>query len=130
MSLDATSVAALTALTIPIPAWRMTDGDRRRPPGSGWSFLAPDGPSRNEEELIAGPLGEVADAVVRRGDADGRMFVRYANPQRHRLPELAPSILRLHANRLGDQATENLTLGLRDRTPRFLLAHRPVGARA
>ena len=67
--------------TIAAPRW--TDAKRRRPPGSDWLYVTLDGPPRTEDDLIAGPLGELADGIVERGDADGWMVVRYADPNRH-----------------------------------------------
>jgi thiopeptide-type bacteriocin biosynthesis protein len=63
------------------PGW--TDAERRRPPGSDWLYVTLDGPPRTEDDLIAGPLGELADSIVERGDADGWMLVRYFDPNRH-----------------------------------------------
>lgn len=66
--------------TIPARPW--ADVERRRPPGSDWLYVTLDGPPRTEDDLIAGPLGELADGIVERGDADGWMFVRYGDPHR------------------------------------------------
>jgi thiopeptide-type bacteriocin biosynthesis protein len=62
------------------PLW--AEADRRRPPGSDWLYFTLDGPPRTEDELIAGPLGELADSIVGRGHADGWMLVRYSDPDR------------------------------------------------
>ncbi len=62
------------------PVWG--DSDRLRPPGSDWLYLTLDGPHRNEDELLTGSLGDLADGFVQRGDADGWFFVRYADPDR------------------------------------------------
>ncbi|WP_328475125.1 lantibiotic dehydratase [Actinoplanes sp. NBC_00393] len=72
---------ARTRRAAPARAW--TDAERRRPPGSDWLYVTLDGPTRTEDELIAGPLGELADRIVARGDADGWMLVRYSDPARH-----------------------------------------------
>ncbi|MEV6304525.1 lantibiotic dehydratase [Actinoplanes sp. NPDC051861] len=66
-----------------VPAAPRVDAERRRPPGSDWLYVTLDGPPRTEDDLIAGPLGELADGIVERGDADGWMLVRYADPDRH-----------------------------------------------
>ncbi|MEV0825089.1 lantibiotic dehydratase [Nonomuraea rubra] len=58
------------------------EAERRRPPGSDWLYVTLDGPARNEDELLAGSLGELADTLVERGDAYGWYFVRYADPDR------------------------------------------------
>ena len=70
------------------------DTDRLRPPGSDWLYVTLDGPGRTEDDVVAGPLGELADGIVARGDADGWFFVRYSDPDRQLR-------LRLH----GDPAT-------------------------
>jgi thiopeptide-type bacteriocin biosynthesis protein len=64
----------------PPVAW--PDAARRRPPGSDWLYVALDGPSRTEDALVTGSLGDLMDAVVARGDASGWFFVRYADPDR------------------------------------------------
>jgi lantibiotic biosynthesis protein len=56
--------------------------DRIRPPGSDWLYLALNGPRGTEDELLAGPLGDLADGLVERGDADGWFFVRHGDPDR------------------------------------------------
>ena len=71
------------------PTW--PEADRRRPPGSDWLYLALCGPRGTEDALLAGSLGELADRLVERGDADGWFFVRYGDPE----PQLR---LRLHGD--------------------------------
>jgi thiopeptide-type bacteriocin biosynthesis protein len=61
----------------------LADADRRRPPGSDWLFLCLYGPRADENQLLAGPVGEFAERLVDRGQVDGWLFVRYADPEPH-----------------------------------------------
>jgi thiopeptide-type bacteriocin biosynthesis protein len=71
------------------PHW---DGqDRLRPPGSDWLYVILGGPRANEDALLAGSLGALAERFVEQGDADGWFFVRYSDPE----PQLR---LRLHGD--------------------------------
>ena len=55
--------------------------DRRlRPPGSEWLYLKLYGPREDEDELLAGPVRELAGAAVEDGLASGWFFVRYGDP--------------------------------------------------
>lgn len=63
-----------------VVAW--SQEQRRRLPGSDWLYLTLDGDRRTEDAVIAGSLGELADGFVERGEADGWLFLRYADPHR------------------------------------------------
>jgi thiopeptide-type bacteriocin biosynthesis protein len=61
----------------------LADADRRRPPGSDWLFLCLYGPRAGEDELLAGPVDELAGRLAAGGQIDGWLFVRYADPEPH-----------------------------------------------
>ncbi|HTD37765.1 MAG TPA: lantibiotic dehydratase [Candidatus Limnocylindrales bacterium] len=56
---------------------------RLRPPGSEWLFAKIYGSPGRDDELIAGPLRELADGAVAAGHAKGWFFLRYADPEPH-----------------------------------------------
>ena len=63
------------------PLWG--DEDRIRKPGSDWLYLTLPGRRGDEDAVLAGPVGELADRLVADGDAEGWFFVRYDDPRRH-----------------------------------------------
>jgi lantibiotic biosynthesis protein len=73
------------------PHW--SGQDRLRAPGSDWLYVILSGPRANEDALLAGSLGALAERFVEQGDADGWFFVRYSDPE----PQLR---LRLHGDGL------------------------------
>ena len=56
---------------------------RLRPPGSEWLYLKLYGPREDEDELLAGPVRELAEAAAEDGLASGWFFVRYGDPDPH-----------------------------------------------
>ncbi|HEY6707952.1 MAG TPA: lantibiotic dehydratase [Actinomycetota bacterium] len=56
---------------------------RLRPPGSEWLYVKLYGPREDEDELLAGPVRELAEAAVEDGLASGWFFVRYGDPDPH-----------------------------------------------
>ncbi|MFJ9770609.1 lantibiotic dehydratase [Kitasatospora sp. NPDC101157] len=56
---------------------------RLRPPGSDWLYLKLYCPTRNEDDLIGGPLRSFAEYATQSGLSDGWFFLRYADPERH-----------------------------------------------
>ncbi|MFG1626042.1 lantibiotic dehydratase [Kribbella sp. NPDC049227] len=115
-------VTRTKARTLP----RQQDSHRLRPPGSDWLYLALDGPQRTEDELLIGSLGDLADGVVERGDADGWFFVRYSDPDRqlrlrlHGDPavlveRVLPEVTRWAAYAIGSGARTRLELSTYER---------------
>lgn len=105
-------------------AW--ADAERIRPPGSDWLYLALNGPRGTEDELLAGSLGELADGLVERGDADGWFFVRYGDPERqlrlrlHGTPEaltsrVLPALMRWGADAVAAGARTSISLQVYER---------------
>jgi thiopeptide-type bacteriocin biosynthesis protein len=66
-----------------VPAWPAGRDERLRPPGSEWLYLKLYGPREDEDELLAGPVRELAGAAVRDGLASGWFFLRYGDPDPH-----------------------------------------------
>src|SRR5829696_1143248 len=66
-----------------VPAWPAGRDERLRPPGSEWLYLKLYGPREDEDELLAGPVRELAEAAVRDGLASGWFFLRYGDPDPH-----------------------------------------------
>jgi lantibiotic biosynthesis protein len=56
---------------------------RLRPPGSEWLYLKLYGSREDEDELLAGPVRELAEAAVHDGLASGWFFLRYGDPDPH-----------------------------------------------
>jgi thiopeptide-type bacteriocin biosynthesis protein len=56
---------------------------RLRAPGSDWLYLKLYGPREDEDELLAGPVRELAEAAVGDGLAAGWHFLRYGDPDPH-----------------------------------------------
>ena len=56
---------------------------RLRPPGSEWLYVKLYGPREDEDELLAGPVRELAGAAARDGLASGWFFLRYGDPDPH-----------------------------------------------
>jgi thiopeptide-type bacteriocin biosynthesis protein len=56
---------------------------RLRPPGSDWLYLKLYGPREDEDELLAGPVRELAEAAVEDELASGWFFLRYGDPDPH-----------------------------------------------
>ena len=67
----------------PVPRLPAARGERLRPPGSDWLYLKLYGPREDEDELLAGPVRELAEEAVRDGVAAGWFFVRYGDPEPH-----------------------------------------------
>jgi lantibiotic biosynthesis protein len=67
----------------PAPAEPVAREERLRPPGSDWLYLKLYGPREDEDELLAGPVRELAEAAVRDGLASGWFFLRYGDPGPH-----------------------------------------------
>jgi thiopeptide-type bacteriocin biosynthesis protein len=66
-----------------VPAWPAGRDERLRPPGSEWLYLKLYGPREDEDELLAGPVRELAGAAIRDGLASGWFFLRYGDPDPH-----------------------------------------------
>jgi lantibiotic biosynthesis protein len=64
----------------PAPAVPVAREERLRPPGSDWLYLKLYGPREDEDELLAGPVRELAEAAVHDGLASGWFFLRYGDP--------------------------------------------------
>ena len=60
-----------------------TREERLRPPGGEWLYLKLYGPREDEDELLAGPVRELAAAAGRDGLASGWFFLRYGDPDPH-----------------------------------------------
>ena len=56
---------------------------RLRPPGSEWLYVKLYGPREDEDELLAGPVRDLAEAAVGDGVASGWFFLRYGDPDPH-----------------------------------------------
>jgi len=56
---------------------------RLRPPGSEWLYVKVYGPREDEDELLAGPVRELAESAVEDGLASGWHFLRYGDPGPH-----------------------------------------------
>jgi lantibiotic biosynthesis protein len=56
---------------------------RLRVPGSDWLYLKLYGAREDEDELLAGPVRDLAEAAVDEGLASGWFFLRYADPDPH-----------------------------------------------
>jgi len=67
----------------PVPAQLVPWEVRLRPPGSEWLYVKLYGPREDEDELLAGPVRELAEAAVRDGLASGWFFLRYGDPDPH-----------------------------------------------
>ena len=67
----------------PVPGPPGPAGERLRPPGSDWLYLKLYGPREEEDELLAGPVRELAEAAVGDGQAEGWFFLRYGDPDPH-----------------------------------------------
>jgi thiopeptide-type bacteriocin biosynthesis protein len=67
----------------PVPAQLVPWEVRLRPPGSEWLYVKLYGPREDEDELLAGPVRELAEAAVEDGLASGWFFVRYGDPDPH-----------------------------------------------
>jgi thiopeptide-type bacteriocin biosynthesis protein len=57
--------------------------DRLRLPGSDWLYLKLYGPAAFQDDLVTGPLPDLARSVTDAGLADRWFFVRYADPDPH-----------------------------------------------
>jgi lantibiotic biosynthesis protein len=60
-----------------------TARDRTRIPGSDWLFVKLYGPRENENGLLTGVLGDLAEMIDNSGLARQWFFVRYADPEPH-----------------------------------------------
>jgi thiopeptide-type bacteriocin biosynthesis protein len=58
-------------------------GDNLEAPGSDWLFIRLPVPLDAMDDLIAGPVSRLANALIARGDARLWFFVRYADPEPH-----------------------------------------------
>jgi lantibiotic biosynthesis protein len=58
-------------------------GERLRPPGSDWLYAKLYGAREDEDELLAGPVRELAEGAVRAAEASSWFFLRYADPDPH-----------------------------------------------
>ena len=58
-------------------------GVRHARPGSNWLYVKIYGPADRQDALLAGPLGDFAQAMIHGGLADGWFFIRYADPDPH-----------------------------------------------
>jgi thiopeptide-type bacteriocin biosynthesis protein len=67
----------------PVPGPPGSAGERLRPPGSDWLYLKLYGAREEEDELLAGPVRELAEAAVGDGQAQGWYFLRYGDPDPH-----------------------------------------------
>ncbi|MFI6155861.1 lantibiotic dehydratase [Kitasatospora sp. NPDC051170] len=56
---------------------------RRFPPGGEWTYLKVYGDAAAQDELITGPLAELAEGLGESGLADRWFFIRYADPDPH-----------------------------------------------
>ena len=56
---------------------------RLRPPGSDWLYLKLYAPAMLHEQLLAGPVRELAEFARSAGLTDGWFFIRYADPEPH-----------------------------------------------
>jgi thiopeptide-type bacteriocin biosynthesis protein len=65
------------------PAPPVAREGRLRPPGSDWLYLKLYGPREGEDELLAGPIRELAEAAVSEGLATDWFFLRYGDPDPH-----------------------------------------------
>jgi thiopeptide-type bacteriocin biosynthesis protein len=65
------------------PVGRVPDDVRYLLPGGRWTYLKLYAPARQHEELIAGPVREMARVLQRQGHVDHWFFVRYADPAPH-----------------------------------------------
>jgi thiopeptide-type bacteriocin biosynthesis protein len=65
------------------PAPPVARDGRLRPPGSDWLYLKLYGPREDEDELLAGPIRELAGAAVTDGLAAAWFFLRYGDPDPH-----------------------------------------------
>jgi lantibiotic biosynthesis protein len=66
-----------------VPAPLVPRDVRLRPPGSEWLYVKLYGPREDEDELLAGPVRELAEAAADDGLALGWFFVRYGDPDPH-----------------------------------------------
>ena len=57
--------------------------ERTKLPGSDWLFAKVYGPSDSEDELLRGPVRELADIAVLGGAAQEWFFLRYSDPDPH-----------------------------------------------
>ena len=58
-------------------------GVRHAGPGSNWLYVKIYGPADRQDALLAGPLGDLAQAMILGGLADDWFFIRYADPDSH-----------------------------------------------
>jgi thiopeptide-type bacteriocin biosynthesis protein len=61
----------------------MLDADRLRVPGSEWLYVKLYGATELLDDLIAGPVGDIAEFAEVTGMAEQSFFLRYADPESH-----------------------------------------------
>jgi lantibiotic biosynthesis protein len=81
------------------PGGRVPDDARYVLPGGRWSYLKLYAPARQHDELIAGPVRELARVLRERGLVDHWFYVRYADPEPH---------LRVRLRALADEVKETV----------------------
>ena len=77
------NASAPNAAQLPLPASVPSRALRLKPPGSDWLYLKLYAPPSLQDDLVRGPVRELARAALRDGLADRWFFIRYADPEPH-----------------------------------------------